>query len=116
MDHSTAILDDASAAIGKSAAAASTGAEPRAEDSKISNGPEGDANETSGQNERKRKGDFPDYSVRHGSRGRGGKDRGGYKGGRGSDTKRHKKGDLGRADYLYEWLDFITEMAERITD
>ena len=43
-------------------------------------------------NRRKRKGDFHDARQQHGSKGgRGGRD----------DNKRHKKGDMGRGDYLY---------------
>lgn len=56
--------------------------------------PAGDSQQpaNNGDNQRKRKGNFPDSSLRHGSR----------KGGRQSDgdNKRHKKVDMGRADYL----------------
>jgi hypothetical protein len=100
MDHSTAIMEDAGAAIDKAVAppaanipaetpapSTTTGAEQSAADS------EEPAKNIFGDNQqRKRKGNFPDSSIRHGSR----------KAGRQSDgdNKRHKKSDMGRADYL----------------
>lgn len=45
---------------------------------------------TNNYSRRKRKGDFGDARMQHGSR-RGGR----------NDNKRHKKGDMGRGEYLY---------------
>ena len=59
---------------------------------------DGEQPSNDGDNKRKRKGNFPDSSIRHGGRG-GGRQRDG-------DNKRHKKGDMGRADYLYVILLF----------
>lgn len=94
MDHSTAIMEDAGAAIDK--AAAPPAADPAPAQGAGAEQPAGDGEQASsngnGNNQRKRKGNFPDSSLRHGSR----------KGGRQSDAdnKRHKKVDMGRADYL----------------
>ena len=93
MDHSTAIMEDAGAAIDK--AAALPAADPAPAQDAGAEQPAGDDGEQAsknGDNQRKRKGNFPDSSLRHGSR----------KGGRQSDgdNKRHKKVDMGRADYL----------------
>ena len=92
MDHSTAIMEDAGAAIDK--AAAPPAADPAPAQDAGAEQPAGDGEQASknGDNQRKRKGNFPDSSLRHGSR----------KGGRQSDgdNKRHKKVDMGRADYL----------------
>lgn len=95
MDHSTAIMEDAGAAIDK-AAAAPPAADPAPAQDAGAEQPAGDgeqaASNGNSNNQRKRKGNFPDSSLRHGSR----------KGGRQSDgdNKRHKKVDMGRADYL----------------
>lgn len=99
MDHSTAIMEEAGAVIDKAAAppaADSPAAAPAPVQSNAVDQPEGGDNDgekpsNNGDNQRKRKGNFPDSSIRHGSR-RGGKSDG--------DNKRHKKGDMGRADYL----------------
>lgn len=96
MDHSTAIVEDAGAVIEKAAAppAADSPASAPAQNNNDVEQPTGDSEQpaNNGDNQRKRKGHFPDSSIRHGSR----------KGGRQSDgdNKRHKKGDMGRADYL----------------
>lgn len=99
MDHSTAIMEEAGKAIDNAAAppAADQPAPPPAQSTGAgAEQPAGGDSEQAangGDNQqRKRKGNFPDSSLRHGSR----------KGGRQSDgdNKRHKKGDMGRADYL----------------
>lgn len=95
MDHSTAIMEEAGKAIDKAAAppAADSPAVAPAQSSGADQ-PAGDSEQpaNNGDNQRKRKGNFPDSILRHGSR----------KGGRQSDgdNKRHKKVDMGRADYL----------------
>jgi hypothetical protein len=92
MDHSTAIMEDAGAAIDK--AAAPPAADPAPAQDAVAGQPSGDGEQASnnGDRQRKRKGNFPGSSIRHGSR----------KGGRqpDGDNKRHKKVDMGRADYL----------------
>jgi hypothetical protein len=96
MDHSTAIMEDAGKAIDKAAAPpAADSPAPTAAQSNTAEQPAGDSEQSAnngGDNQRKRKGNFPDSSIRHGSR----------KGGRqpDGDNKRHKKVDMGRADYL----------------
>lgn len=98
MDHSTAIMEEAGAIIDKAAAPPATDspAAPAPVQSDTADKLEGDNDDekasNDGDNQRKRKGNFPDSSIRHGSR-RGGKQSDG-------DNKRHKKGDMGRADYL----------------
>ena len=103
MDHSTAIMEEAGAVIDKAAAppatdspAAAPASAPAPAQSDAADQPGGDNDgekpSDNGDNQRKRKGNFPDSSIRHGSR-RGGKQSDG-------DKKRHKKGDMGTADYL----------------
>jgi hypothetical protein len=98
MDHSTAIMEEAGAIIDKAAAPPATDspAAPAPAQSDAAGKPEGDNDgdkpSNDGDSQRKRKGNFPDSSIRHGSR-RGGKQSDG-------DNKRHKKSDMGRADYL----------------
>ncbi|EME84829.1 uncharacterized protein MYCFIDRAFT_135121 [Pseudocercospora fijiensis CIRAD86] len=88
MEHSAAILEDATKNI---EAAAKPGASS-------SSKPDGKSNDHSRDDRRskhddgssrKRKGNWQDKSLQHGSRG----------GGR-NDNKRHKKGDMGRAEYF----------------
>lgn len=92
MEHSTAILEDASNAIEAAARHASTAevnsSTPRTEA----------ADEDSNQNWRKRK---ADSSLRYGSK-RGGREGRGGRGGRGGrdDRRGNKKRDMGRAEYL----------------
>jgi hypothetical protein len=95
MDHSTAIMEEAGNAIDKAAAPpAADSPAPTPAQSNTAEQPAGDGEQSAnnGDNQRKRKGNFPDSSIRHGSR----------KGGRqpDGDNKRHKKVDMGRADYL----------------
>ena len=94
MDHATAIMEEAGAAIDKAAAPPAAEPTPTPVQDTGAEQPAGDGEQASsnGDNQRKRKGQFPDNSIRHGSR----------KGGRQSDgdNKRHKKVDMGRADYL----------------
>ena len=94
MDHSTAIMEDAGAVIENAAAPPAADPPAPAAAPAQNNDATGDSEQpaNNGDNQRKRKGHFPDSSIRHGSR----------KGGRQSDgdNKRHKKGDMGRADYL----------------
>ena len=87
MDHATAILEDAGKAIDKSAEQQDTASKPEAAPN-VTDGDD-DKREKS-DNPRKRKGNYPDASIRHGGRGRGD-----------GDDKRHKKGDMGRGEYLY---------------
>lgn len=90
MEHSAAILEDASNTI--ETAAKSATADDQATSSKMdqsektSDRKDGKSNNND-RNKRKR--DFPDSSMHHGSR-RGGR----------NDNKRHKKGDMGRSEYL----------------
>ena len=83
-------MEDAGAAIDK--AAAPPAAEPTPAQDTGAEQPAGEGEQKNGDSQRKRKGNFPDSSLRHGSR----------KGGRqpDGDNKRHKKVDMGRADYL----------------
>lgn len=91
MEHSTAIMEDAGKAIDgdtKSTKAESAGQQGS------SNTHDNDR-QTNNFNRRKRKADFHDSSMHHGSRGgRGGRNNG----------KRHQKGDMGRGEYLYASL------------
>lgn len=92
MDHATAILEDAGKAIDKSAGQQQPeNAAPKPEATTHATETAGDDDSRAkSDNPRKRKGNYPDYSIRQG-------------GGRGranDDNKRHKKGDMGRADYL----------------
>lgn len=83
MEHSTAILEDAGNKIDTIAAKPEASSSDKPNDTP--NGKERD-----GENSRKRKGNWQDKSLQHGSRGGGGR----------NDNKRHKKGDLGRGEYL----------------
>jgi tRNA pseudouridine38-40 synthase len=86
MEHSNAILQDASNKIDDAARSAP------APDPSQSNGAASGQNEKKSddrRDERKRKGNWQNSSMHHGSRG-----------GR-NDNKRHKKGDMGRGEYLY---------------
>lgn len=107
MDHSTAILDDARKTL-DTAGGAPTSATTKSETVDSDRKPtstnvdgewrsgKGDEGERRG-NDRKRKADFRSDRQHFGSRGGGG-GRGG-RGGR-DDGKRHKKGDMGRGEYL----------------
>lgn len=96
MDHSTAIMEDASEVIENKPAAqpdkdTNGGAETAAAKKEYDDG--------NVHPSRKRKGNFEQHGAgqKHGSRGRnsrGGRERDG-------DHKRHKKGDMGRTEYLY---------------
>ena len=92
MDHSTAIMEDAGAVIDKAAAPPAADPAPAQDAGAEQSAGDGEQASKNGDNQRKRKGNFPDSSLRHGSR----------KGGRQTDgdNKRHKKVDMGRADYL----------------
>lgn len=90
MEHSTAILEDAKKTIegaAQSAPAANTAESSKSRDRRADNEDKGRSNDHGRRN--KRKGNFHDSNLQHGSRG-----------GR-NNNKRHKKGDLGRAEYLY---------------
>lgn len=89
MEHSTAIMEDAGDAIdGKRSPKQPVNT--LSEDSKDKHANENCQEErTNNYDRRKRKRDFDDSRMQHGSR----------KGGR-NDNKRHKKGDLGRGEYL----------------
>lgn len=85
MEHSTAILEDAN----KSIEAAASKDKPTESSKMDKDAPADGSNEhpTNNYSRRKRKA-FADSSMRHGSRG-------------GFDKhKRHKKGDMGRSEYL----------------
>lgn len=101
MDHSTAILEDANKAVqaAESAQNAPATGDIKSEPMEPSEAapPTGNAyDEERKSNDRKRKADFPSDRQAFGSRG---KDGGGGRGGR-NDGKRHKKGDMGRGEYL----------------
>lgn len=88
MDHSTAILERAGDAIEAGAKEAVEQMENTSGDKAktATDGDDGDREDNDKRGKRKR--DFPDHSIRQGGRGR-------------NDGKRHKKGDMGRGDYLY---------------
>lgn len=90
MEHSTAILEDAKNSI-EGAAQSAPGADvAESRKSREKRSDEGDEDRSNNYGRRnKRKGNFHDKNMQHGSRG-----------GR-NDSKRHKKGDMGRAEYLY---------------
>ena len=91
MDHATAILEDAGKAIDKTVDQARSTASESSAAAPIAAEPTGGDDGPNGDNSRKRKANYPDYSIRQGGRGRG----------RGvGDNKRHKKGDMGRGEYL----------------
>lgn len=95
MEHSNAILEDAGKAI--DAAASSL---PMAENSDTISHPAEDSSDSrrlDKHNNRKRKADFPDARMRYGSR----KGKGDGRDNRSGDDRRHKKGDMGRGEYLY---------------
>ena len=89
-------MEDAGNAI-EGAAASSTSA-PEANPRKTSEGGGRDENPDRENkfDRRKRKRDFTESTSHHGSRGGRGRGRGGEDG----DSKRHKKGDMGRNAYL----------------
>lgn len=91
MDHATAILEDAGKAIDKSADQPDAAPTPEAAPNATETTGDDDDNRAKSDNPRKRKGNYPDYSIRQG----GGRGRGAD-----GDSKRHKKGDMGRSDYL----------------
>lgn len=85
MEHSTAILEDAKRTIDNAAKSGEAGS---GESSHKASHNEKNERRDNQDDRRKRKGNFKDDSVRQG-------------GGRGrNDNKRHKKGDLGRGEYL----------------
>ena len=94
MDHSTAILDDASKIIeNKPTAPPTMDTNNTAEGAAKKEYDDGNIHPS-----RKRKGNFEQHGAgqKHGSRGknaRGGRERDG-------DNKRHKKSDMGRTEYL----------------
>ena len=91
MEHSNAIMEDAGKATDN---AQSSRAATGSNRTRVASNSEYDQDRKQNNfDRRKRKGDFPDSSMRHGSRG-------GRDGTRG-DNKRHKKGDMGRGEYLY---------------
>ena len=98
MEHSTAIMQDAGKAIDQAAKQpnhdgdSNDKEEGRSNRGKASTSSVYDEDrQTNNYNRRKRKVDFHDARQQHGSKGgRGGRD----------DNKRHKKGDMGRGDYL----------------
>ena len=92
MDHSQAIMEDAGKAVeaGERAAAASRSSKPVDYD--------GERRENN-DNRRKRNSDWSHDRQQYGSRGAR------------NDNKRHKKGDMGRAEYLYvhhiPWIKYL---------
>ena len=93
MEHSAAIMEDAGKAI-DGVAPTSNGAREANEGTVAQEPYSASSQRENNYSRRKRKGDFQDSSMRHGSRGRGGKDGGHF------DNKRRKKSDMGRAEYL----------------
>ena len=91
MEHSTAIMEDAGNAI-EGATTSKTDSNSRNESSNA-NAENGKQNN---YDRRKRKADFGGSGMHHG--GRGGRN---ARGGGPGDNKRHKKGDMGRGEYLY---------------
>ncbi|KAF2171704.1 hypothetical protein M409DRAFT_63318 [Zasmidium cellare ATCC 36951] len=89
MEHSTAILEDAKNAIEGAAQSAPGPDAAESSKSREKRSDEGDEDRSNNYGRRnKRKGNFHDKNMQHGSRG-----------GR-NDSKRHKKGDMGRAEYF----------------
>lgn len=86
MEHSTAILEDANKIIEK---AAKSGEAASGESSSKTPHHEKNGRRDHQDDRRKRKGNFKDDTIRHGS------------GGGRNNNKRHKKGDMGRGEYLY---------------
>ena len=90
MEHSAAIMQEAGDAI-DGTSSRERPVNTLSSDLKVeSNEQGGNEQRTNNYNRRKRKGDFGDARMQHGSR-RGGR----------HDNKRHKKGDMGRGEYLY---------------
>jgi tRNA pseudouridine38-40 synthase len=91
MDHSAAILHDAGKNTDNAAAESAPQREKRPDAHSSSNSSNRHGkNSDNRRDDRKRKGTWNDNSVRHGGRG-----------GKFQDNKRHKKGDMGRSEYLY---------------
>lgn len=86
MEHSTAILEDAKRTIDNAAKAVQTST---GESSSKTSHHEKSERRDHQDDRRKRKGNFKDDTIRHGG------------GGGRNNNKRHKKGDLGRGEYLY---------------
>nr|POF17126.1 trna pseudouridine synthase 1 [Quercus suber] len=91
MEHSHAILEDAGQTIDKA----------MEDHSSRPSGGEQNGNKAKDGRGHKRKGNFHDTRMRHGSQ-RGGR----------NDNKRHKKGDLGRGEYFREGPDKRTKTGE----
>lgn len=88
MEHSTAIMEDAGDAI-EGAAASSVPLTEAGSSKTNKRARTDDRDEENNYDRRKRKRDFSESSMRHGSRG-----------GSFGDNKRHKGGDMGRKAYL----------------
>ncbi|KAF7196252.1 tRNA pseudouridine synthase 1 [Pseudocercospora fuligena] len=88
MEHSAAILEDANKNV-EAAAKPEASSSSKADDKRADHSRDDRRSRHDGENSRKRKGNWQDKSLQHGSRG----------GGR-NDNKRHKKGDMGRAEYF----------------
>lgn len=96
MEHSHAVLQDAGNAIeGASKSQQEAPVQSSKMDSAEHKNQSNDKSSDRDRDQRKRKGNFKDSRMQHGSRG----GRGGGGGGR-NDNKRHKKGDMGRSEYL----------------
>lgn len=90
MEHSAAILNDAKNTVEAAAQSASADQQPTSSKMDKSEKTDDRRDDKAHNNDRnKRKRDFKDSSMQHGSRGRGR-----------NDNKRHKKGDMGRSEYL----------------
>ena len=103
MEHSTAILEDAGKAIDAAAASSSLKTSLDFE----STNPDNEARPQNNYNRRKRKGGFPDSSMHQGSQ------RGGRGGGGRNNNKRHKKGDMGRGEYLYVLINSSPTLSQK---
>lgn len=95
MDHSTAILERVGDAIEAGAKEATEQMDRTGDQTETAANNDSDTRQGSDRADDgkrgKRKRDFPDHSIRQGGRGR-------------NDNKRHKKGDMGRREYLYAAL------------
>ena len=96
MDHSTAIMEDAGHALEGAATTSASVAQPSSNTPDERELQTDDKHRENNYDRRKRKRDFSESSMQHGSRG-GKRPREDHPG----NDKRHQRGDMGRKAYLY---------------
>lgn len=97
MEHSAAIMDDVGRQLDKGTTEISANKPEVSTETQATGGRhETEGRETNNYDTRKRKGNFQDHKFKHGAKHRGD----GRGGDRSGDHKRHKKADMGRAEYL----------------